>query len=841
MVIIEKILSYDHINGPSDKTTFFGANQSSVQFVDVNVRFENLLMPSTLDSLDLPMFFIQTRARSEFTGNPQRSNTIHTNRAGGWVGVNVGDDYTIVNSATSNSTGKVLAISANNLTLFTDQTYAVLETLPLNTAYIAFITPQKSIEYLFNLIENLEPANYVSKVDGDSQRSIVGGLTYTDTVTEHVATMMGNRSWHFGSITVKGNDIGGGDSSLVAGVSQAFTITHELIVGPLFLFDQWDDTQNRIKPDWLINDNSFKYITQIGLSAQENNPNDIVVVDEDESLGNVGWFNENLNGKPNDYSFTTPIYRRADTTVIESLELTTNLQTIEWFIDNTESASFSDGNTKVIVGHNFAPSDKSQYRDIVASTTKTMEYNFVFDQVVETLGSGGVAIPRQEGLGNTDLQVIKNAVTTIISTTRIKVVVSVQMASDVVSRISANGIRRYMLYAETANHTLNRASTDKVQLLIDANDYFTDVTDDGMIVMEQSILRHPFSDVETETEQFVDLFKEADFVGVNNFYIDKLTREADEIILTGVTNEVIAIKTTGAGFVLDGRSKNLSAFPQVEYPNVGTISNVNFEEPRGFKTPVDELRANMKLNRVYASDTADRFYFLSTFPPRTGWNGYTALENVNNEFFDSNEPNDGENNDWIRYDEKPDWSIIYRTTINALKNGDPLTYQKDTTISTFDYLAGDEWDTEEILSFDENDVLLTGFGITYADGKLQANFTFIGVTMPTLSDIVIDFHLYVFEEGTFKSIYTISSAYSVHTNSLFKSIEVTDQGGGVFRAEAITDGAKIGVFNKAKFQASALIYDKRDEEPPPPPAVPKIKEGGTFKKKEGNNGFKIKE
>lgn len=838
MVIIESILSHDYINGPSDKTDFLAANQSSIQFIEVSVRFETFVFARSITATDTSRPFIATNPTNGLIPRTPNAGFILTNHPDGWLDFNVGDEITIIQPSISNIVETITEILDNGTLLRTTGTFGSAF-LAVNS-YVAVTTDIQSISYKHALIENFEPVNYLSKVDGSEQIAQLGGLLSTNT-SDQTAVMLGNKSWQFGSIQIKGNNAGLGDHT----GSQGFVITHEILINPLTRFDEWDDTQAGIKPDRLIDSNSLKYVFSAGLSVEENNPNDEAIIEEDELLGNVGWFNENLNGIPTNYSFTTPIYKRADTTVIESIELTTAQQTVEYFIDNTETSPFLDGSTKVIVGHNFAPSDKSQYRDIVAATSQTMEYNFIFDQVVETLGSGGVAVPRQFG---TNLQVIKKVDATIVNATRIKVVVTIEMHTDVVSRISANGIRRFMLYSETANHTLGRSTTDKVQLLIDANDYFTDVTDDGMIVMEQSILTHPFSDIVTETEEFVNLFKEADFVGVNNFYIDKATREADEIILTGITNEVIAKKTTGASFILDAKSRNLSAFPQVNYSTDGSISNVNFSEDRGFKTPVDDVRANMKLNRIYASDSAQKYYFRSSLPTRIGWNDYTALSNVNNEFFDSTEPNDGENNDWIRYDLATNWSIVYRTTVNALKNGNPLTYQEDTTVSTFDYLAGDEWDTEQIKSFDENDVELTGFGITYADGKLQANFTFIGATTPSLSDLVIDFHLYVYQEGTFKSIYTMSSAYDAHVNTLFKSIDtsnrtvVTDEGAGVFRGEVLTDGIKIAALNKSTFQVSALIYDKRGPSPPVPPAVGILEEDGvTFILEEGSSIFGIEE
>jgi len=843
-VIIESILSYDDINGSSDKTNFLAANQSSIQYIDVNIRLETYLIAQTLDSLDFPdKYFIQTNARSQFTGKKQDDRTIHTNNLNGWDGFNVGDTYVISGSATSDGTGTILEISPDGRTLITDQTYAALETLPLDSI-VGLTTQQTAINYLFNLIENQEPENYNSKVDGDEQNGLVGGLDYTDTVTAHVMTMLGNKSWQFGSITVTGNGTGNGDATLPADVVQAFTITHEILVNPLMLFDEWDDIQARIKPERLLDGNSLKYILNAGLSSEENNPNGIETVIETEILGNVGWFNENLNGKPNNYTFSTPVYKRLDATINPSLELVTTETTIEFSVFNTTDSPFSDTNSKVILGINFAPSDKSQYRDITAATSQTQDYNFIFDRVVETLGSGGVAVPMQFG---TDLQVIKSVTATYVSGSQIDVVVSIEMATDVVTRISANVDQRYMLYVEVADHTLARDATDKVQLLLDATDYYNDFTDDGMIVMSQSFLNHPFSDVDTETETSLDLFAEGSVLNVNNFYIDKVTREDDVVQLTGITSQIIARKSSGASFVLDSHSKNLSAFSSINDATYGDIPNTNFSESRGFRTPVDDNRADTKLIRMYDLDAAGLFYYRSQFPTYIRWDDYTALTGVNDEFFDSNEPNDGFNNDWIRYDALTDWNIYYKTVVTALKNGEPQSYEEISQVFTHDYTDGDEWDTEQIKSFDENDVELTGFGIKYADGKLQANFTFIGVTAPVADDIEIEFHIYVYQEGTYKSLYTMSSAYDAHPDTLFKSIDsrnrvvITNPSGQIWRGEVLTDSVKMSTFDNAEFQVSALIYDKRAPAPPVPPAVGILEEDGTFTLEEGSLEFSIEE
>ena len=150
-------------------------------------------------------------------------------------------------------------------------------------------------------------------------------------------------------------------------------------------------------------------------------------------------------------------------------------------------------------------------------------------------------------------------------------------------------------------------------------------------------------------------------------------------------------------------------------------------------------------------------------------------------------------------------------------------------------------------SFDENNVSIPTFGIKYANGKLRYETTFIGSVAPAASDIVIDFHIYVLESGTLKSIYTSSSAYDNHPDTLFKSIDssnrtvVTDQGGNLWRGEVLTDSAKMQAIPKSKFVVTAILYDKRGPSPPVPPAVGKLTEGGILKRPEGNLNFKIKE
>ena len=122
--------------------------------------------------------------------------------------------------------------------------------------------------------------------------------------------------------------------------------------------------------------------------------------------------------------------------------------------------------------------------------------------------------------------------------------------------------------------------------------------------------------------------------------------------------------------------------------------------------------------------------------------------------FDPTEPNDGLNQDWPRIDTFADWIINYRTSISITKNGNPLTYTTDKRVWTYTYDEGLEWSGNVLRTYDENDNLIASSGspvvIKYADGRVEAEFNFVGATTPSISDLVIVLKIDVFEEGTFK-------------------------------------------------------------------------------------------
>ena len=837
-IVITGFRVSDRIHGSSDTTPYLADNRNSRPTIEVDFRVENFVLATTNDP-DTGIILQKNPPIEKINTFPSIRH-LYTNKTDGFANFKVGDELTLVNVAPNPTEVKtIVEIISPNLILVDSDFGGAGIMAATSVAYISdSIT---STEYYYGLVDNDGSTSFVSPIDGDIQRGAINNILNTNTAYQF-AQLKGQKSWQFGSIEVKGDNAGTGGET---GVSQAFTIKHETIISPLMLVDQYDDIKAGIKTDEYIGGNSPKYVFEVRASTELNDPSEILIAESSEILGNVGGFGENLNGGEPLYSLENLQYKRLDDTINSSLELTSNETKIQFDLVNTENSPFSDGNTKFIAGFNYAPADQDQYRNNALANAQTMGYNFLFDDVVSTLGAAS-GTPEQDG---TDQSIIKSLIVTFVDATRVSVEIRIEIAAAALARIAANPTQRFMMYIETANHTLTRANSDKEQILIDANDFYIDNSDPNLFLITQRFLEHPFSDLDTESTEFPDARIVDDLLGFANISFDRNTRESDDIIFTGISGQVIAQKNTGASFILDSRTFGLSNLKIVTDPTYGGVPNPDINSDRGFKTPADDNRGNIKFYRRYASDSAGFFEYRFQFPFIIRWEGFVSLPTANDDMFDPTEPNDGLNQDWPRIDTFADWIINYRTSISITKNGNPLTYTTDKRVWTYTYDEGLEWSGNVLRTYDENDNLIASSGspvvIKYADGRVEAEFNFVGATTPSISDLVIVLKIDVFEEGTFKGTYWLSSAYDAHPSTWWYSVDssnrvvITNPSANKFIGEAKLSGAKLP--KKPRFKITPRIYDIREAEPPGPPDVPKLMEDGTPKLMDGSSDFKLME
>ena len=240
----------------------------------------------------------------------------------------------------------------------------------------------------------------------------------------------------------------------------------------------------------------------------------------------------------------------------------------------------------------------------------------------------------------------------------------------------------------------------------------------------------------------------------------------------------------------------LTGLKIIDDPTYGDVPFVDITQDRGFKTPADDLRKNIRIKRRIDLDLGGIFAYEIDFPMVMRWENWEARPNANDDFFDSSQPNNGLNHDWVRINNTAGWDIFYRFTLTALKNGDPLTFTSETIMNLDNYLAGTEWNTENIKTFIDstNDPILSGgdYGVSLTDNtRVQAEMTYLGVESFVPADLVAVLKINVFERENFKGQFTISTLYDPQPNTKWLGISpsiravITNPSGDIWRTTAI--------------------------------------------------------
>ncbi|GAG87911.1 unnamed protein product, partial [marine sediment metagenome] len=157
------------------------------------------------------------------------------------------------------------------------------------------------LRFRFGLIENNEPTNYVSKIDGTAENSFsVDGVGF-DTgggvrslVPVALNSAIGVNSWKtdFDSATVAFLSTG----TQAEDYEQVFEINHYFTILPFFLDGELSNIQNLIQPALFTSTNTLKYVFDAQFNTTLSNPNGTKSATIDNWLGAVGWYNESLNG-----------------------------------------------------------------------------------------------------------------------------------------------------------------------------------------------------------------------------------------------------------------------------------------------------------------------------------------------------------------------------------------------------------------------------------------------------------------------------------------------------------------------------------------------------------------
>jgi hypothetical protein len=296
-------------------------------------------------------------------------------------GFSIGDvfDFRLNYNSASESTdftGTISGISADGRTLFfttggtpTVNTYENVAIRALMTDSANYLT---ALIHKFGLIENQEELNFNSKVSDNEQ------IYYAVNVGEDSGGRLTNEvtgvaqgsymDWVTGSLTAQYDDTNSND------YEQAFIIRHTFIITPYYLEGEITNITDNIIPDLLTGNNSLKYVYQIEARRVLSNPNTGIIIEQENNLGSVGYFQENFNGYENLYNIESVSYEDSLTTdSVDSLQI--ERKTKVTIVVEKIGGSLSVGQ-RIGVYHSYLP-EQSEY----TNTTTDFKTNFLYDNI----------------------------------------------------------------------------------------------------------------------------------------------------------------------------------------------------------------------------------------------------------------------------------------------------------------------------------------------------------------------------------------------------------------------------------------------------------------------------
>jgi len=774
------------------------------------------------------------------SGNALNINQLF-NASGKFASFAVGDTIKITDSSgfwntAGNQQYTILQKYSNNLILVSDAIGSGLP-IPANTssatAVLYNLTPVDGVEFDFNFIENNEPNNFNSKINGAFQKLTAGGI---NNASLHTLTHFNGNEWHASDVsdlstcTIQRTSI---DTSTG---KQIFLINHKTVVTPTFLAAQFTDFSNDIAPAYYLNNACLKYIVKIIAHRNINDPNTYQSKETDPAiLGNSGWGNELYNGGPKDYEITNVQFKQGST-IITALPLTIGYgNSIEFDIDCIAGTNDFSNDQRICIAACKLPNSESEYQN----NGRYFNENFLYinygaktDNVFR-----GSAYYTPTNVYN----FIDSWKAELINPNKLHVTINIGITQEVFDIFSESTTPRFLFWAMLANSGSVDVETQNKQVIwTQAYEFDTDVmpADAGIT---QNFKRHYEDENDTGIDTNVTTFKNDECVVESVFFgtFKETPANVDEITPTKFYVEILAKRISdGAEFLLE--DWNLP----VTVPYVANEPLYNYSNNRIFKIPTAEIRKVITLDTVDFSVSPGDTYFVLNYPFMIRWEKWLQLIGVNADFFNPSQPNNGFNQDWFHY-LTSNWEIYFRTKVDVNTGVGTYQFSKDLLLPINDYASNTDFTVKKVESFkmDGTTQLLAG-----GNNYIQANEnTIVRATFTKTGGLDVDnahvvFGIEVKNQGGIGGRVRFSSVWetSPTTPTWFIPISGTDDkviltqiNSTTIKAEAVIDYLTLPQGN-ITYDIVARLY----EDPAPPPEIeskfmsdgtPKLMSDGTLK------------
>lgn len=559
-----------------------------------------------------------------------------------------------------------------------------------------------SIDYKWNFIENGDPTNYYSRVDGSEQIARATGLNAAGGGTNKPMTFLGLKDYQVGSVVI--DEI----ALVTTGVyTSKFKIKHTTKITPTMLAEQWDDIVNGVAPTYFNNMNCFKSAFYFEGRNVATDPNNVETLEEDNVLGNTGWFNENFNTKLTNYNFTNLVYKETNSAgaTLPAPVLSNSVVTyFEFDVFNTSSSPFVNGSSKIILNFHKAPNDESEYQ----GKNRTLLHNFVWENANATVSSTPTPV-NGENYSDTSIRSLYQVEAEFISSTQITVRGYLTFHQDGVDVFNESAEPRFLFFVSVQNHSLAANVSDRVTLLLDAKAFYFQTLFPDLIDVNAYLIPHFLNTYTQPANPDYNIYTEDEIVGFAQFTID------DSYLGGGNTFEVLKFTAklvmrdtiTNDEFTLEQYVLNANNFPYV-----GDMQHIEIIQSKNIHVPTTEIRKDLGV-----ATNLNNFRYFFAYPYLNNWETWNALANVDSSFFSGSQPNNGLNKDWAHYNTGR-WSTVWKPSITVKYNGNPATYEGEFLYDIFDRNTNPGYiSASSIETFDPDTLAhLTNGGVDYILG-----------------------------------------------------------------------------------------------------------------------------
>lgn len=630
----------------------------------------------------------------------------------------VGSTVDIVGSASNDGTYTIDFVS--------DQYIEVIEALvdeAIDSINIYDSTLVTAMDFYYNMIENSESENYISKTDtGTIQKYTLSGLDANDATPKYM--LVGTDS--YGWVT----DVLTGPTSTVkiegAGISdyqQLFTITQVFQQAPIWYPSLQLNFQNKTAPDFFIQGRRLKYIFNINGRYDANDPNIAHSGGQTTPNGMTAWLNQNSVGSRPEYTLVSIAYQNnADASTLPGI-LATAVTKVT-IVLNSASGKFVAGTSKFNISIIQCPQDSS---DLV-NTATTLQQNIRLDTKLMA-----IADSPQNGINfGTAYQSLKTINIVRNSANQVTITFLVDYAAAIKTWLLSKDVtnRNYALFVETQDIAITTTkSIDRVRVLCDYNSNDYDTRESADLELVDYFRGFPYPETTANPTNNINGY-EGDFFFVKvPFRLETAVVNNINPFLLTTTIQIVATKAGNADFVLEEKifdTSNVRKLNNVQ--DVSILNSRNFIGPDNFFWN----QANLIRNATFDSGSKKGFEIQYGFVFRYEY-WREVVQAAMGQSFDvfKNVQNVTEN--WNKYSQGNGWALKFKVTwVVKGYNGLPTSFTASADITIYDKTTAPQQGTNFVQKLEYFDVDGNALDDILLDAPTRILATFTGdvTTMP---------------------------------------------------------------------------------------------------------------